>query len=107
MCRHTHLTKVHVGKRLLLSSQVLYAQGQVPKGEENFLFQCSVKEINLNCTTAVIEFNELFIKEGGNAFQCYPIEDGESSLISGYDLAFLPDHHEEFDKYVGRITKKF
>ena len=106
MCRHTHLTKLHVGKRLLLSSQVLYPPGQVPKAEENFLFQYSVKHINLNCMTAMIEFNELFIKEGGNIFQCYPTEDGDSSLISDYDLASLPDHHEEFKKYVGRITKK-
>lgn len=103
---HQGLSLLHEGKRLLLSAGRLYSPNPVPAGEDNFLFQYSVKEINLDCKTAVIDYDEVKILSGGDAFQDDPHTSSESTVIKNYHLSHLTKDHEEFNKHLGRHTKK-
>ena len=78
----------------------------MPAGEENILFQYSVKKINPDCVTAEIDYDECKIIRGGDAFQDDPHTSSESTIITNYDLSLLPDDNEEFNKHLGRSTKK-
>lgn len=65
------LRKTHIGKRILLRAKDIY-NGTVPHGEEAFLFQYSVSQVNADCKTATIDFDERCIVEKGDMFQNYP-----------------------------------
>ena len=78
---HQGLTKLHEGKRLLRSAGTLCSPNPVPAGEENLLFQYSVKKINPDCVTAEIDYDECKIIRGGDAFQDDPRTSSESTII--------------------------
>ena len=59
------------GKRILLQAKSIY-KGRIPRGEEKFLFQYRIMEINDDCETAEIEYEDKCIVDGGNAFESYP-----------------------------------
>jgi len=65
------LRKTHIGKRILLRAKDIY-NGNVPNGEVVFLFQYSVSQVNADCKTATIDFDERCIVEKGDMFQNYP-----------------------------------
>jgi hypothetical protein len=53
------LRKTHTGKRILLRAKDIYS-GTVP-----YLFQYSVSQVNVDCKTAIIDFDEKCIVEKG------------------------------------------
>ena len=58
----------------------------VPEGEEAHLFQYSVKNVNYDCRTATIDFDEKCIVENGDTFQNYPNFVDEDTTIGDYKL---------------------
>ena len=100
------LEKLHVGKRVLISAEALYQPHLPPNGQENTLFQYSVKRINPDCKTAVIDYDELKIEDGGDEFQDDPDLEHESSRINDYDVSRLHYDHEKFNGHLARINKK-
>ena len=66
------LEKINVGKRVLISAEALYEPHLPPNGQENTLFHYSVKLINPDCKTAVIDYDELQIEDDGDEFQDDP-----------------------------------
>lgn len=100
------LSKLHKGNWLLLSAGTLHPPNPVPAGEENIIFQCSVKNINPDCKTATIDYDVCKITCGGDAFQDNPHTSAESTIITNYDVSLLPDDHKEFNKHIGRSTEK-
>ena len=101
------LQKAHEGKRILLSSRSIYKPGQIPEGEENSLWQYSVLAINDDCKTAVIEFDERYIEEGGDQFLNHANvdDDDEGMTIKDYKLEGLKDDHEVFNVHLHRVNK--
>ena len=101
------LQKAHEGKRLLLSSRSIYQPGEILEGEENSLWQYSVVSINDNCKTAVIEFDERYIEEGGDQFLNHANveDDDEGMTIKNYKLEGLKDDHEQFNVHLHRVNK--
>ena len=51
------LETYHKGKHLLLVSKYLCKQGQVPEGQEDFLWEYTFIKVNDDCKTGIIEFN--------------------------------------------------
>ena len=62
------LRKAHTGKRILLTSKALFKTNRIPEGEENYLWQYHIYEVNGDGKTAEIEFDERYIEEGGHTF---------------------------------------
>ena len=100
------IAKLHVGKRVLISAEDLYEPDLPPDGQENTLFQYSVKHINPDCKTAVIDYDEIQIEDGGDEFQDNPELEHDSSLIDDYDLSRLTEDHEKFNEHLARWNKR-
>ena len=98
------LRKTHIGKRILLRAKDIY-NGTVPHGEEAFLFQYSVSQVNADCKTATIDFDERCIVEKGDMFQNYPNFRDEDTSIQDYKIEMLNDDHELFNAHLGRVNK--
>ena len=64
----------------MLRAKDIY-NGNVPNGEVKFLFQYSVSQVNADCKTATIDFDERCIVEKGDMFQNYPNLGDEDSYI--------------------------
>ena len=62
------LEKIHVGKRVIISAEAFYEPDLPPNGQENTRFQYSLKRINPECKTAVIDYDELQIEDCGDEF---------------------------------------
>lgn len=114
----TGLNKKYKGQRILLKASDLYARGRVPRGEEDYLFQYTIKSINDDCKTAVIEFDEQYIIDGGDKFVNYPKldEDGADSGdeaddddaggdIKDYQISLAKDDMERYRKHIARRNK--
>ena len=99
------LRKTHIGKRILLRAKDIY-NGTVPNGEEAFLFQYSVSQVNADCKTATIDFDERCIVEKGEMFQNYPNLGNEDTSIQDYKIEMLNADHELFNAHLGRVTKR-
>ena len=65
-----------------------------------------MKRINPDCKTAVIDYDELKIEDGGDEFQDDPDLEHESSRINDYDVSRLHYDHEKFNEHLARINKK-
>ena len=65
-----------------------------------------MKHINPDCKTAVIDYDELQIEDGGDEFQDDPDLEHESSRINDYDVSRLHYDHEKFNEHLARINKK-
>ena len=70
------------GKRILLKAQDIYGRGKVPHGKEDFLFQYNITSINKDCKTAVLQYDDKCIKNGGNQFTSQPDTTGNESTIN-------------------------
>jgi hypothetical protein len=68
------LFKAHKGKGLLIPAKVSYS-GQVPFGQEDYLFQYSVRSVNKDHKTLVIQYDERCISNDSDAFQDFPLHD--------------------------------
>lgn len=99
------LRKTHIGKRILLRAKDIY-NGTVPHGEEAFLFQYSVSQVNADCKTATIDFDERCIVEKGDMFQNYPNLGDEDTSIQDYKIEMLNADHELFNAHLGRVNKR-
>jgi hypothetical protein len=99
------LRKTHTGKRILLRAKDIY-NGAVPNGEEAFLFQYSVSQVNADCKTATIDFDEKCIVEKGDMFQNYPNLGDEDTSIQDYKIEMLNADHELFNAHLGRVNKR-
>lgn len=94
-----------VGKRILLKAQDIYGRGRVPCGEEDFLFQYHLSSINDDCKSAVLQYDEKCIKNGGNQFTNYPDTTGDESTITNYCLETFTVDHELFNSHQGRVNR--
>jgi hypothetical protein len=65
------LRKTHNGKSILLLAKAIY-NGTVPDGEEAHFFQYSIINVNNDCKTTTIDFDEKCIVENGVTFPNFP-----------------------------------
>ena len=93
------------GKRILLKAQDIYGRGKVPHGEEDFLFQYNITSINKDCKTAVLQYDDKCIKNGGNQFTSCPDTTGNESTINNYYLETSMADHELYNVHQGRVNK--
>jgi hypothetical protein len=100
------LNITHVGRHILLHSQDLYGEGNIPKGEETLLQQYSIISLNTDMATAVIAYDEKCITKGCDKFCDYPLTDNDEGQIDNYKMASLTDDHELFNFHLGRANKK-
>lgn len=101
------LQKSHGGKRILLKASLIYSKGNIPAGEKDYLFQYSIRTINSDCSTSIIDFDERYVVEGGHEFLNYPnIDPGdEEPSIPNYQLESIIDDHELYNTHLGRGNK--
>ena len=92
------------GKRILLQAKDIYT-GRIPRGEEHFLFQYRITEINEDCESAEIDYEDKCIVDGGSQFQSYPEASGDDCVIDDYKIILFNDDHERFNAHVGRGNK--
>ena len=100
------LNKAHIGKRLLIPAKVLYSSGRVPFGQEDYLFQYSVRSVNKDHKTLVIQYDEQCISTDSDAFQDFPLHDENEETIDSYQIKHLKEHHELYNIHLGRVNKK-
>ena len=79
------LNKTHKGKHLLIPAKVLYS-GQVPFGQEDYLFQYSVRSVNKEHKTLAIQYDERCISNYSDAFQDFPLHDENEETINSYQI---------------------
>lgn len=108
---HKSMEEKYVGKRVLLTAKSVYNRN-IPRGEEDYLFQYSVVSVDKcnfgdKAVTAILEYGSKFIAAGGNKFQNYPHTGSNTSddLMEGYRLTLFDIDHEEYNKYLG-ITQR-
>ena len=99
------LNKAHKGERLLIPAKVLYS-GRVPFGQEHYLFQYSVRSVNKDHKTLVIQYDERCISNDSDAFQDFPLHDENEETINSYQIKHLKEHHELYNIYLGHVNKK-
>jgi hypothetical protein len=81
------------GKQILMKVQDIYPWGKLPPKEEEMLFQYSIASINKDLQSAVIEYDDKCITNGGNQFTSYPDTIGYENKINNYSLGtFQADH---------------
>ena len=56
------LQKSHGGKRILLKASLIYSKGNIPAGEKHYLFQYSIRTINSDCSTSIMDFDKRLSK---------------------------------------------
>ena len=74
------LEKAHKDNRILLSSKDLYKSGCVPDGEEDYLFQYIFTQVNDDCETGVIKFDNCYTKEGAPGFFNYVCNEAHTRM---------------------------
>ena len=84
------LRKTHIGKRILLRAKDIYN---------------GVSQVNADCKTATIDFDERCIVEKGEMFQNYPTLGDEDTSIQDYKIEMLNADHELFNAHLGRVNK--
>ncbi|KAL7541905.1 hypothetical protein ACHAXR_011364, partial [Thalassiosira sp. AJA248-18] len=100
------LEKAHKGKCLLLASKAPHKPGQIPQGEEDFLWEYTFTKVNKDCSTVVIEFNNRYtLEEEGNFFNYVCTKDREMSIV-GYKFSGIQDDHKLFNKILHRVNNK-
>ena len=78
----------HGGQRILLKAEEIWGAGNVPAGQEKYLCQYHIYQINEDCKTAIIEFDEKYVEEGGYHFVNFPNPDRDTkTTIDKYKLA--------------------
>jgi len=85
------LRKTHIGKRILLRAKDIYN---------------GVSQVNADCKTATIDFDERCIVEKGEMFQNYPNLGDEDTSIQDYKIEMLNADHELFNAHLGRVNKR-
>ena len=99
------LETYHKGKHLLLVSKYLCKQGQVPEGQEDFLWEYTFIKVNDDCKTGIIEFNQRYILDGVDHFINYPADDDQDTTIKKYKITGVEDDHELFNVHLHRVNK--
>jgi hypothetical protein len=99
------LRKTHNGKRILLRAKAIF-NGTVPDGEEAHLFQYSVQNMNNDCKTATIDFDEKCTVESGDFFQNYLNLADDNTTIEDYKIEMLNADHELFNVHLGQVNKQ-
>ena len=89
----------------LIPAKVLYSGGQVSFGQEDYLFQYSVRSVNKNHKTLVIQNDERCISNDSDAFQDFPLHDENEETIDSYQIKHLKEHHELYNIRLGRVNK--
>lgn len=84
------LRKTHIGKRILLRAKDIYN---------------GVSQVNADCKTATIDFDERCIVEKGEMFQNYPNLGDEDTSIQDYKIEMLNADHELFNAHLGQVNK--
>ena len=59
------LETLHASQRILLKAGEIWGAGNVPAGQEKYLYQYHIYQINKDCKTAIIKFDEKYVEEGG------------------------------------------
>ena len=59
------LETLHGGQSILLKAEDIWGAGNVPAGQEKYLYQYHIYQINEDCKTAIIEFDDKYVEEGG------------------------------------------
>ena len=95
------LKETHKGKRILLDAKQIYKRGFVPRGKEEYLFRYWITNINEDCESAHLEYENNWIVNGGYKFQSYPDISGHDSVIKNYNLCTLKDDHELYNAHLG------
>ncbi len=88
-----------------MKAQDIYPQGKVPPKEEEMLFQYGIAPINEDLQSAVIEYDDKCITNGGNQFTSYPDTTGHENKIDNYSLGTFQADHLLFNVHYGRSNK--
>jgi hypothetical protein len=99
------LRKTHDGTQILLRAKPIY-NGTVPDGEEAHLFQYSAQNVNNDCKTATIDFDEKCIVENGDFFQNNSNLADDDTTIEDYKIETLYADHELFNIHLGQVNKR-
>ena len=92
------------GQRVLLKSVAIWKHARyIPDGEEDYLYQYHIEDINSDCKTATIEFDQCYVIEGENKFCNYFSPD--NNIIDSYSLELFADDHDLYNEYLGRENK--
>ncbi len=93
------------GKQILLKAQDIYPRGKVPPEKEEMFFQYSIAYINEDLQSAVIEYDDKCITNGGNQFTSYPDTTGHENKIDNYSLGTFQADPLLFNAHYGRSNK--
>ena len=82
------LETLHGGQSILLKAGKIWGAGNVPSGQEKYLYQYHIHQINEYFKTAIIEFDEKYVEEGGYHFANFPNPDRDTkTTIDKHKLA--------------------
>ena len=100
------MEKAYKGKRILLASMAIHNQGEVPAGQENYLWEYIVTGVNDNCEIGVIEFGERYALKDGGIFMPYICNDDEEQdmTIDNYKFSGIKDDHELFNVHLLHVN---
>jgi len=108
---HKSMHEKYVGTRVLLSAMAVYNRN-VPDGEEDYMFQYSVRSVD-DCKygdkaiTATLSYDSKCIVEGGDEFQSYPHTDGTADdEMKGYRLSLYDADNEAYNRHLGNSQRK-
>ena len=97
------------GSRILLKAKDIYPRGQIPAGEEPYLFQYHIEKINPDRKTATLKFDEMYVVDGDHRFLNYALTDEESreqdATIDDYVMNGFKADEEEYNMHIGRANK--
>jgi hypothetical protein len=89
----------------MVQAKAIY-NSTLPVVEEAHLFQYSAINVNNDCKTATIDFDEECIVENGDTFQNYPNFSDEDTTIEDYKIEMLNSDHEPFNVHLGQVNKQ-
>ena len=97
---------LHGGQHILLKAEEIWAAGNVPAGQEKYLYQYHIYQINKDCKTAIIKFDEKYVEEGGYHFVTFPNPyRNTKTTINKYKLARAKEDKQFFNLHLRRENK--
>ena len=104
--RQESLVIKYKGQRILLTASAIYGgKSKVPRGEEDFLFQYTVADVN-DETYATIEYEGKYIIEGGREWKSFLALQDSDFNVEGYRFCCFKEDHALFNKYLGIVNKR-
>ena len=96
------LETLHGGQRILLKAEEIWGAGNVPAGQEKYLYQYHIYQINEDYKTAIIKFDEKYVEEG--RYHCVDFPNPErdtKTTINKYKLARAKEDKQLFNLHLG------